>query len=85
MPRQTSMAAPEELASLLACGRWVFGLFSAVYWFLIHQPKAGRQAGRQALSHLIFFWFCIALMGLVSSARTDASIKSKRTRVEEAC
>lgn len=39
-----------------------------------------RQTDRQALSHLTFFWFCIALMGLVSSARTDASIKSKRTR-----
>lgn len=57
MPKQTSMAAPEAPASLLACGRRVFGLFSAVYWFLIHQPKAGRQAGLES-SHILLVLHC---------------------------
>ena len=67
-------------------GKWQMGVWAILSSLLVSHPSTqGRQTGRQALSHLIFFWFCIALMGLVSSARTDASIKIKRTRVEEAC
>lgn len=77
MPKQTSSAAPEAPA-FVTCGVWA--ILSSLL-VLIHQPKAGRQAGLESSLHssgsaLLSWDWC--------HAKTDASIKSK-TRVEEAC
>lgn len=77
MPRQTQWLLQKHR---LLCWHVADGCLGYSQQFTGFSSINPRQTDRQALSHLTFFWFCIALMGLVSSARTDASIKSKRTR-----
>lgn len=72
---QTDISGCSRITGFFAGMRQV-GVWTSLRSSLVSHPAT---CSRQALSHLTFFWLCIAHMWQVSSARIDASLESKRT------